>query len=299
MTRMFISSGMQKPLVIWFILTVMAVAAGCGTDSEYPGFSRTKSGIWYRLVIPGEGVRTAAPGDIITADISYRTTYDSVFFNARREFRLEEPSFTGSVEECFAMLARGDEAEFIIDAANFFMKTLDTVIPGFLKIGDKIIVSVKMLDFRSGNEFSMPGYRYPDMNEVMSQDEQRALRDYAASMMNRVAPDENGIYFVRLDPGSGKAVKPGDIVELNYEGRFLDGDMFDSTYERNETFRFVFGHEYQLIKGLEIVVGRMREGERARVLIPSLYAYGQHGSSTGIVPPFTPMVYEVEIVSVR
>ncbi|TVR72127.1 MAG: hypothetical protein EA408_07345 [Marinilabiliales bacterium] len=289
----------QKPLFAVLLLTVLSIVAGCGMDSEYPGFSRSVSGIHYRLIVTGEGERMAVPGDIITADITYRTTDDSVFFNARREFRLDSPSYNGSVEECFAMLARGDEAEFIIDAANFFMKTLDTVMPGFLRIGDNIIVSVKMLDIRRENEFSGSGYRYPEMNEVMPLNEQRALHDFAASMMNGAAPDENGIYFLQLSPGSGKAVKAGDIVELNYEGRFLDGDIFDSTYERNETFRFVFGNEYQLIKGLEIIVGRMREGERARVLIPSLFAYGQHGSSTGLVPPYTPMVYEVEIVSVK
>ena len=85
-------------------------------------------------------------------------------------------------------------------------------------------------------------------------------------------------------------------MTVNYEGRFLNGRFFDSTVKRNQPFEFVYGTELQVIPGLEDAIGRMREGQRALVILPSDLAWGEKGSSTGIVPPFTTVIYEVELL---
>ena len=51
-----------------------------------------------------------------------------------------------------------------------------------------------------------------------------------------------------------------------------------------------------MIAGLEDAIGRMREGQRALVILPSYLAWGEKGSSTGIIPPFTTVIYEVELL---
>ena len=76
----------------------------------------------------------------------------------------------------------------------------------------------------------------------------------------------------------------------------VHGRFFDSTVKRNQPFEFVFGTELQVIPGLEDAIGRMREGQRALVILPSDLAWGEKGSSTGIVPPFTTVIYEVELL---
>jgi FKBP-type peptidyl-prolyl cis-trans isomerase len=59
---------------------------------------------------------------------------------------------------------------------------------------------------------------------------------------------------------------------------------------------FVFGEQGQVIKGFETAISLLNEGAQAKFIIPSQLAYGEKGSSTGIVPPYTTLVYEIELL---
>ena len=287
----------------WLLLLLpgllLVEITGCRFSDEYPGFTKTSSGVYYRLNILGQGELNPVPGDYITVDLRYSTTDDSVFFEARRKFQLEQPSFKGSVEECFTMMRIGDEAEFIVNAHDFFDKTLDVKIPRFLEGSDRFKISVKMLDIQTSQSYMSEKKAFMGWVEGFDEYERFRLENFIRQEKIEAEPDGYGLYFINIKEGAGKKVEPGDTVEIHYEGRFLDGKFFDSTRKRDEVFQFVYGHELQLIQGLEKAVGLMREGGKALVIIPSDLAFGSHGSSTGIIPPYTSMVYEVEILSVR
>ena len=101
-----------------------------------------------------------------------------------------------------------------------------------------------------------------------------------------------------LQEGVGKLIEPGDTITINYEGKFLNGKFFDSTIKRNQPFQFVYGTEWQVIKGLEEALSLMYEGEKSLFIFPSELAFGSEGSSTGIIPPYTSLIFEVEILEV-
>ena len=107
------------------------------------------------------------------------------------------------------------------------------------------------------------------------------------------------MYRLVLTGGNDKGVKLGDTVVVHYEGKFLNGKFFDSTRQRHEAFQFVYGQQWQVIKGMEDAIGMMREGEKSIFIMPSEMAFGQTGSSTGMIPPFTSLIFEVELVSVN
>ena len=140
-------------LTIAIVLKVISIAPAFNMDGNHPGFSSTGSGIYYRFNTIGEGLTNPKPGDIITVDLKYITPFDSVFFTGRRKFILEKPRIAGSVEECFAMLSAGDEADFILDANTFFTLTLETSLPGFLEEGDYFMISARMLDIEVRKPF--------------------------------------------------------------------------------------------------------------------------------------------------
>jgi FKBP-type peptidyl-prolyl cis-trans isomerase len=110
---------------------------------------------------------------------------------------------------------------------------------------------------------------------------------------------EDGIYYIVQRTGNGPAVTIGDTVVIHYEGHFLNGKYFDSTRRRNDPLQFVYGHQLQVIGGLEKAIGKMCEGDKALVIIPSEQAFGADGSVEGIVPPFTPVVFEIELINVK
>ena len=99
-----------------------------------------------------------------------------------------------------------------------------------------------------------------------------------------------------IQVGQGAEVKTGDTVEVNYLGTFLDGQKFDSSYDRNQTFSFNVGAG-EVIAGWDQGLVGMKTGGKRKLLIPSDLAYGSTGA--GSIPPNTPLAFEVELVSIK
>lgn len=85
-----------------------------------------------------------------------------------------------------------------------------------------------------------------------------------------------------------------DRVRVNYEGRLLDGQVFDSSYARGEPIEFP----------LNGVIGAWREGlqyikpgESMTIYAPADLAYGARGTPSGEIPPFSALVFRVELLS--
>jgi FKBP-type peptidyl-prolyl cis-trans isomerase FkpA len=283
---------------LFLLIPVLMITGACDSFSKYPGFKRAGHGIYYQLQKIGEEDIKAHPGDYITVNLIYKTLEDSVFFTADRKFQLTEPTFEGSVDECFAMLAENESATFILSAEGFFIKTLQTELPSFLSADSRMKITIDMLEIQTEEEYRKEKEAFLHWIEDFGDYEKVILRQFIEEEKLPVELMGSGIYFINLVPGKGKMVEPGDTITINYEGRFLNGKFFDSTVKRNEPFQFVYGTEWQVVKGLEEAIGRMKEGEKSLVILPSELAFGSEGSSTGIIPPFTSLIFEVEILKV-
>ena len=280
----------------FIFITVIAIAAvSCSFFSKYKGYKRTWTGIHYKLLAIGDDEIKAKPGDYITFDITYKTIKDSVFFKGKRKFQVTKPDFRGSVDECFAMLAKGEKAEFIINAGNFFAKTLQVKTPSFLNVDGDMKVEINMIEIQTEKQYENQKRAFLKWIDDFGDYEKEILSQYMREQKLSIQPTESGLYYFRIKQGNGRKVKTGDTLVVNYEGRFLDGKFFDSTVKRHEPFQFVYGTEWQVVKGLEEAFGLMEEGEKALVILPSDLAFGESGSSTGIIPPFTSLIFEVEI----
>jgi FKBP-type peptidyl-prolyl cis-trans isomerase FkpA len=281
---------------VWIMLLAAALWTGC--RKPYPGYSGGKQGIYYKLHIIGEEDRKARPGDIITVNIEYRTLSDSIFFQSLRKLQVDTPRYRGSLDACFAMLAAGDSASFILDASDFFGKGLHASLPGFLQAGDHMKINVAMRDIQTREAYNREKEAFLSWIEDFGAYEKVILKQYIATEKLDVSPLPSGIYYLNIKPGNGKKVEMGDTVTVHYEGRFLNGKFFDSTRRRNQPFQFVYGTEWQVVNGLEEGIGMMREGERSLFILPSDQGFGNRGSSTGTIPPFTSLIFEVEILKV-
>lgn len=289
----------QKILLPVYIILFLFFSSSCEPSSDYPGFNNTWSGIHYRLNVIGESDVSPRPGDFITVDLDYSTVYDSVFFSARRKFKLNESSYRGSVEECFSMMHIGDNADFILNVNDFFKKTLGTVPPAFLEESDQFVISVDMIDIQTEQSYLQEKEAFLSWIEDFSEYEKVRLQQFIREEQMNVRPDSSGLYYLTLNEGFGKQVEKGDTIDLHYEGKFMYGKFFDSTVKREEKFEFVYGQEWQVVEGLEMAIGKMREGEKALVIVPSELGFGKEGSSTGIIPPYTSLVFEVELLNIR
>ena len=104
----------------------------------------------------------------------------------------------------------------------------------------------------------------------------------------------SGLLYQVLNEGSGKKPTAEDTVECHYEGRLIDGTVFDSSYKRGESATFPLNG---VIAGWTEGVQLMSEGAKYRFFIPYQLAYGERGAGQAI-PPFAALVFDVELIKV-
>jgi len=113
-----------------------------------------------------------------------------------------------------------------------------------------------------------------------------------------------GIIIRTLKPGDATNYpKKGDTCRIHYEGFVLldptgkseEREKIDSSVEREEPFIFRL-FDNQVLEGLDMGVQKMSLGQKAEIIIPSLYAYGDKGYLP-LVPPKATLVFEVEMIS--
>lgn len=290
---------MNKYSILPLTILLTIVFAQCSRKSEYPGYTKAQSGYFYKLFKIGDDTAKCRFNDYVTIDISYRTMKDSAFFKGRRKFQITRQNFSGSIDECLTMLAKDDSASFIISAADFFKRTLSSNLPKFLNEADRMKIDVMVVDIQTPQQYANEKQAFLRWIDDFGDYEKTILKQFLDSSKMKVSPTSNGMYHLVLTPGNGKGVQLGDTVVVHYEGKFLNGKFFDSTRQRQEAFQFVYGQQWQVIKGMEDAIGMMHAGEKSVFIMPSELAFGQSGSSTGIIPPFTSLIFEVELVSVN
>ena len=104
----------------------------------------------------------------------------------------------------------------------------------------------------------------------------------------------SGLQYSVLEVGLGRHPKATDRVRCHYEGRLIDGTVFDSSYRRGEPAVFPLNGVIQgWTEGLQL----MGEGSKFRFFIPYNLAYGERGAGASI-PPFAALIFDVELLEV-
>lgn len=109
-----------------------------------------------------------------------------------------------------------------------------------------------------------------------------------------VTTTASGLQYKVITKGMGRKPSLTSKVRCHYEGRFLDGRVFDSSYERKEPA--VFGVT-QVIKGWTEALPMMGEGSKWELYIPYDLAYGEQGAQ-GAIPPYATLIFTVELLEV-
>lgn len=105
----------------------------------------------------------------------------------------------------------------------------------------------------------------------------------------------DGLQYQVLKPGTGAGPKATDLVKVHYEGKLLDGTVFDSSIKRGQPAQFGVN---QVIKGWTEALQLMKVGDKWRLFIPSDLAYGEQGME-GAIPPNSVLVFDVELLDVQ
>ena len=113
---------------------------------------------------------------------------------------------------------------------------------------------------------------------------------------NNMNQNTNGLVIKDTVVGTGAVAKSGDLVTVNYTGKFANGKVFDSSIPRGQPFKFTLGVG-QVIPGWDQGVAGMKVGGKRSLVIPSSLAYGPNDYAG--IPGGSTLYFDVELLGVQ
>ena len=104
----------------------------------------------------------------------------------------------------------------------------------------------------------------------------------------------SGLKYVMENEGAGNSPVATSNVTVHYTGKFMDGKIFDSSVQRGQPASFGLN---QVIPGWTEGLQLMKEGGKAKFLIPPALGYGENGG--GPIPPNSTLIFEVELIKIN
>ena len=136
-----------------------------------------------------------------------------------------------------------------------------------------------------------------EQQEVAGKAAREAGENFLAENAKRegVKVTETGLQYEVLTPALGIKPTPTDTVTCHYEGRLIDGTVFDSSYRRGEPASFPL---QGVIRGWTEGLQLMSIGSKFRFFIPFDLAYGAQGAG-GSIPPYAVLIFDVELIGIE
>jgi FKBP-type peptidyl-prolyl cis-trans isomerase len=288
----------------------MTLLAACSND----GFKTTDGGLHYRFDKVNKDGQQVQEGDVLVGEMTFKFDTMTLFTNVGKADRIMQasPNFPGNLHEGLLLMHVGDQATFAIEADTLakFMQP-DQMPPTYQRgTGQKFYYEINLQDIVTKEELEEEREAFMAEAQQRQENEPQMIADYVRDNGIAAKPNADGLYVIVKKRGNGPKVATGKEVAVNYTGRLLDGTMFDSSVESDakegdihnpqrtyEPLTYTQGRG-QLIPGWEQGVEGQPEGSQLQLIIPSALGYGPRGAGQ-LIPPFSPLVFDIEIVSVK
>lgn len=299
----------KTPFVGLFALLLVILASSCKKD-----FKTTENGLQYMYahqsdtgIAAGEGgylkMHILMVAAIDSAEAKKDTVITSTYVDGYgpAELLVSKPTYKGCINEGFAMLKAGDSVIFKVLADSLYQKTFGRPIPPFLKGGEEIVVTVKVLESLTKEGFDKKQTeekeREARAQQKLLEEEMKVLQQAAVNMgyADKLELSPSGLFYYKIKTTNGATAKPDDAASFYYKGMFADGSMFESNYG-SEPFNLIIGQGGAIPGWLE-VIDKIKLGEKWVIFLPSSLAYGERGS--GKIAPNTPLIFEMELTAIK
>lgn len=271
-----------------FFIGIIALFACKQKAPEFKPLSKSTSFRYHQF---GEGSETAKQGEILSLSLLFTKERDTLHYVPNYPYFMEVGS--ASIDSLWMLLKVGDSITFRLprSVVNQHFRFYQLLQSDAGTVDMHVRLHEKYADKQKANLAQTLALSKREVEE------QSALRSYLKKLKDSLESYE-GIYRKVGGRASGDSIQYGSEVSIQYKGRFLNGYIFDNTADKKVTPTFVYGKEYQMIEGMQLALKGLREGESVKIILPSRRAFGEEGSLAGIVPPYTAVIFEVEILKV-
>jgi len=286
----------------------MLISCAFAATASAQTMQHSPNGTQYQLFTHNTGDRIKV-NDVITMHISLKTDKDSLLSDGPMEVQVQPSQNVTDMMDVFPLLTKGDSVLIRVPADSVYKGHEDKRPPMFPH-GSNFNFYVKVQKVESLDQAMAE--RNAQLQKLKA-DENAAIAKYVADNKLVVKTTPSGLKYMVTKAGLKPKPLAGDTVQVNYTGKLLNGKVFDSSIqsvaqaaglnEPGRTFepiKFAVGHQ-EVIPGWDEGLLLLNEGSKATFIIPSSLAYGEQGSPDGgaTIPPFSPLVFNVELVSVK
>ncbi|MEO6405568.1 MAG: FKBP-type peptidyl-prolyl cis-trans isomerase [Ferruginibacter sp.] len=289
------------------------------TACKEESFKKGGEDLEYKIISSGSGP-TVKYGDFIQMHISQfynKNKKDSVLSDSRKMApiveMLDSINTPKQYYDILKQLRKGDSLVIRILTDSAFKKSPESM-PPFIKKGNYLVTTVKVLnvftdktqaDSARNASMAMAQENQKKEEEVQLVKDDAKIKDYLSKNNVQAVKAPLGTYVQVIQPGTGANIDTSVVAKINYTGKTLEGKAFDSNVEPS------FNHVEPLLAnmtndpslGITVIRGwsdglkLLNKGAKAKLYVPSSLAYGAQGAGPDI-PPFTTLVFDVEVVDV-
>jgi len=236
-----------------------------------PKTIKTASGLEYTITEKGNGKKPKI-GDKISVHYTGKFTNDTVFDSSVKrgvpyDLRLGNNEVIAGWEEAFLLFQEGDKATIKVPPALGYGDQARGAIPA----NSTLIFDVQLIKVTEGvKPFDVKG--------------------------KDTLKTPSGLKYIVVKENKAGETTTGKKVTINYSGFLKEGKCFDSSIDRGQPLTAEVG-KGKLFPGLDEALSLMRNGEKAKFIIPSQLAFGQRGG--GPIPPNSDIIMDVEVTEVK
>ncbi|MFO8086505.1 MAG: FKBP-type peptidyl-prolyl cis-trans isomerase [Bacteroidales bacterium] len=253
---------------------------------------RTDNGIYF-LKHKNTGSEAIEEGSVVKMTMKGELLDGTVFQETSPEFAYilgANPDYPFKWDQALLQMHKGDFATLLLPSDKALGKHgARGLVPPY----SPVIIDILIVDVQDKNK-----YQEQQLAQARKgrEESEKKLNQYL--MQNNITkePTSSGLIYITNKEGEGRKPRAGEKVLVHYKGSFLNGDVFDSSWERDRPYEMVIG-EAKVIKGWLEAVPMMREGEKATIIVPWRLAYGKNGR--GNIPPYANLVFDLELVEIK
>lgn len=313
----------MKRVRIFSLFSVALLAIACNSVD----FKKTPGGIPYKVFSSSKG--DSIRQDYVVKFYVIQKLGDSVLFSSYRDnmpqYQQIRPvpstasynDIRGAIMELMPKLKKGDSI-YLVQATDSLLKMdPEAEKSGRIKKGQQIVTTIRIAEvFKTTDEAdaeilksneakikeniakameedkaNLEAFRKDTARQAQLQKDNRLIEDYLKKNNITAQKTDWGVYVQVQEPGQGPKPGIGKYAYVKYKGTHLNGEQFDAG-----EFPMQIGAP-GMIKGFEEGVKQLAKGGRARIIIPSVIAYGKEGRTPSIKADEN-LVFDLELLDV-
>jgi FKBP-type peptidyl-prolyl cis-trans isomerase FkpA len=285
----------MKKVLLLFLFS--ATLCNSCDDSQHFGYSRLTKSIHYKLETIGDEQYAVSASSRLSFNLKVWSKESRLLAEKKFQRIVYDPAnFPSYLVSIFNLAYENDSISIIGNSKEIQINRLlnDSLIKtpiDFIRLELKI--SEALSDVRLRNIIA--DERIKDDLELK---EQRTILNIVDSLGLNAENRIGGVFIHELRDGNGGFPKSGQTVVVNFIARIPNGVIIHNT-TLDGKFEYQIGVPEQVLPGLAIGIQNSRLGSKTLVVVPSELGFGANGSTTGIVPPYTPIIYEIEVLEIR